>query len=100
KVGDTVVSRQLERALAGVLMARIRRVIDYVHAVHAQHVVGQRELCAMVVVPEGAHLLLRVADPVSTGVPTISVDTGVDIRIKIVLPESNRKPVARETVAL
>src|SRR6476619_54617 len=34
KVGDTVVTRQLKRACAGVLMAWICRVINDVHAVH------------------------------------------------------------------
>src|SRR5262249_23434727 len=100
KVSDTVVSRQLERTLARVLMARIGGVIHDVHAVQSQHVVGKRELSTVIVEPEGTHLFPWVADPVTTRVAAISVNTRVDIRVKIVFPETGAKEVAGETVAL
>src|SRR6185369_14581353 len=100
KVSDAVVARQLERTSARVLMARIDTVIYEVHAVQAQNVIVERELGTVIVEPERVHRLLRIADSVATRVSAKSVDTGVDIRIKIVFPETGSEEVAGETVAL
>ena len=75
-------------------MARIGIVIHDVHAVQAQHVVIERELCTVIVEPEGAHLLSRIA------VTAERVETGIAIRIEIVFPETGSEEVAGETVAL
>src|SRR5215212_4978447 len=94
KVGDTVETRQLERTSTRELMARICRVIHDVHAVQSQHVVVERELCAVIVEPEGSHLFLRVS------ITAKSIEARVAIRVEIVFPETGSEEVARETIAL
>ena len=100
KVGDTVVSRQLQRAIARVFMAWIGGVIDDVHSVHAQEVIIERELCAVVVEPERAHLFPWITNPVKTRVSAKRVDTGIDIWVKMVFVEITLEKVASETIAL
>src|SRR5215210_337547 len=75
-------------------MARVRRIINDVHAVQTQHVVVERELCTVIVEPEGAHLLPRIA------VAAESIQAGIAVRVEIVFPEAGSEEVARETVAL
>src|SRR5690606_13380983 len=53
-----------------------------------------RELRAMVVIPERAHSLARIADAAEL------VDAGIDVRVVIVLPQARPEEVAGEAVAL
>ena len=76
------------------LMARISFVINDEHAVQAHDVVVERFLCAVIVVPESAHLLMWIA------IAAKCVKAGVAIRVEMVFPAAAWEEVACETVAL
>ena len=83
------------------LMARIRPVINDVHAVQTQDVALEGFLLAVILVPESTHLFSCVANPVPTRVLVRkSLDAGVDIRVEIVFPFAAVEKVSCETVAL
>ena len=95
------ISRQLQRACARVLMARIRPVINDVHAVQTHDVVREGFLLTVIVVPERAHLFPGVTDAVPTRVLVRkSLDAGVDIRVEMVFISAAWEKVTRETIAL
>jgi hypothetical protein len=75
-------------------MTRISVVINDEHAVQAQDVVVECFLCAVIVVPESAHLFPHVT------IPAKRVEAGVAIRVEIVFPAAAWEEVARETVTL
>src|SRR5215217_6288411 len=75
-------------------MARDRGIINDVHAVQTQHVVVERELCTVIVEPEGSHLLPWIA------IAAKSIQAGIAVRVEIVFPETCSEEVARETIAL
>src|SRR6185369_4480513 len=75
------------------LMTRIRIVINDEHSVQAHDVVVEGLLCAVIVVPESAHLFPRVA------VAAKRVEAGVAIRVEMVFPAAAWEEVSRETVA-
>jgi len=74
-------------------MARISFIVNDEHAVQAHDVVVERFLCAVIVVPEGAHLFMWIA------IAAKRVETGVAIRVKMVFPAAAWEEVACETVA-